>query len=375
MRKKIGIIGGGQLGRMLTQAAHPLGFHVSVLDPTMDGPAGLIADEQTIADFKDEMSIEKLAGAVDFLTFEIELAADGILDKLQKAGTLVNPTGKTLSIIKDKLKQKNFLRENKIPVADFIEVRNREDIERAAEIFKYPLILKARFDAYDGRGNALIENNSDIDSALLKLNGRDLYIEEYISLKKELAVVAARGMDGTVATYPIVETIHKNNICHTVIAPAQISQEVAQTASRLAERVLKYLEGAGVFGIEMFLSNNGEVLINEIAPRVHNSGHHTIESSNTSQFEQHIRAITGMPLGDTNLKVKHAVMVNILGDRTGPAEPTGVEEAHLLEGVTVHIYDKIETRPERKMGHITVVAETHEEAMKLANRAMEMITI
>ncbi|HEC93975.1 MAG TPA: ATP-grasp domain-containing protein, partial [Candidatus Kaiserbacteria bacterium] len=155
--KKIGIVGGGQLGRMLTQAAHPLGFHVSILDPTPNGPAGLVADKQIVADFKDEASIEKLAGTVDFLTFEIELAAAGVLDKLQKSGVSVNPTGETLSIIKDKLRQKNFLRENKIPVADFKEVSNREDIERVAEIFKYPIVLKARFDAYDGRGNALIE--------------------------------------------------------------------------------------------------------------------------------------------------------------------------------------------------------------------------
>ncbi len=373
--KKIGIVGGGQLGRMLTQAARPLGFYVSVLDPTPNGPAGLVADKQIVADFKDEASIEKLAGTVDFLTFEIELAAAGVLDKLQKSGVSVNPTGETLSIIKDKLRQKNFLRENKIPVADFKEVSNREDIERVAEIFKYPIVLKARFDAYDGRGNALIETRDDINDALEKLRGRKLYVEKFISFQKELAVVAVRGMDGTVVTYPTVETIHKNNICHIVVVPAPIDSKVSQAAHQLTKEILTHLGGAGVFGIEMFLTNDSEILINEIAPRVHNSGHHTIESSYTSQFEQHIRAITGMPLGDTNLKVKHAVMINILGNRTGPAKPTGVNEACSLRGVTVHIYGKIETRPERKMGHITAVAETAYDAMKLASHAREMITI
>lgn len=373
--KNIGIVGGGQLGRMLTQAAHPLGFYVSVLDPTPNGPAGLVADKQIVADFKDEASIEKLASTVDFLTFEIELAAAGVLDKLQKNGVLVNPTGETLSIIKDKLRQKDFLRKNDIPVADFMEVSSHEDIEHAAKIFKYPLVLKARFDAYDGRGNALIETRNDIDDALEKLSGRKLYVEKFISFQKELAVVAARGMDGAVVAYPTVETIHKNNICHIVVAPAPIDSEVSQVAHKLAEKVLTHLYGAGVFGIEMFLTNNGEILINEIAPRVHNSGHHTIESSYTSQFEQHIRAITGMPLGDANLKVKHAVMINILGNRTGPANPIGVNEASSLRGVAVHMYDKIETRPERKMGHITAVAETAHDAMELAKRAREMITI
>ena len=235
--------------------------------------------------------------------------------------------------------------------------------------------MKARFDAYDGRGNALIEKPDDIESALLKLVDRDLYVEQYVPFKKEIAVIAARGIDGTVVTYPAVQTIHKNNICHVVIAPAAINNKARGMARKLAEDVLKHFSGAGVFGIEMFVTHDGEILINEIAPRVHNSGHHTIESSTTSQFEQHIRAITGMPLKDTTMKIAHAVMINILGDRNGPVQLSGVSEAEALPGVFVHIYDKIETRYERKMGHVTVVAKTAKEAMKLAKRARSMISI
>ena len=375
MKKRIGIIGGGQLGRLLAEAARPLGFHVSILDPTPKSPAGRVADLQIVADYKDSVAIEKLALQINYLTFEIELADSDVLDTLQKRGISVNPSGKTLSIIKDKFEQKKFLRARGIPVGDFIDVKDRSDIERAIEVFKYPVFLKARFDAYDGRGNALIEKPDDIESALRKLADRDLYVEQYVPFEKEIAVIAARGMDGTVMTYPVVQTIHKNNICHVVIAPAVIDNKSGEMARRLAEDVLKHFSGAGVFGIEMFLTQDGQILINEIAPRVHNSGHHTIESSITSQFEQHIRAITGMPLEDTAMKTPHAVMINILGDRNGPAKPRGVSEANALPGVSVHMYDKIETRLERKMGHVTAIGKTAEEAMELAKRARSMISI
>ncbi|VVA44419.1 N5-carboxyaminoimidazole ribonucleotide synthase [Candidatus Roizmanbacteria bacterium] len=375
MKNRIGIIGGGQLGRMLTIAANKLGFVVNVLDPTPNSPAGQVAQKQIIGNFNNRESIKKLAKISDFLTFEIELADDLILDEISKTGVIVNPTGETLSIIKDKLKQKTFLKKYGLPVADFLSVRNKEDIIKVAKEFGYPILLKARFDAYDGRGNALVKNEKEIDQALKKLEGRLLYVEKFVPFIKELAVVTARNIKGEVSTYPVVETIHKNNICHIVKAPAQVEKTVQEKAKKIATEVLKKLGGAGVFAIEMFLTKNDEIIINEIAPRVHNSGHHTIESSITSQFEQHIRAITGMPLGKTDLITPGAVMINILGERKGKVKVTGLEKLKDLPNTFIHIYGKSEVRPERKMGHITVTGDDLDELLPIAIKARKYIKI
>jgi 5-(carboxyamino)imidazole ribonucleotide synthase len=375
MKNRIGIVGGGQLGRMLTLAAKPLGFHVLVLDPTPQSPAGQVADKQIIADFTDEAAIRQLASESDFLTFEIELANADILDELSKNGLSVNPSAQTLNIIKDKFKQKEFLIQARVPVARFKSVETVEDIETAAQEYGYPLLLKARKDAYDGRGNALIKNLNDIAAALNKLADRDLYVEEFVDFDKELAVMVARNTKGDIKTYPVVETIHKNNICHTVLAPAPVEPAIQSKAEQLARQVMEHLQGAGVFGIEMFLDKEGKVLVNEIAPRVHNSGHHTIESCLTSQFEQHIRAVTNMSLGSTEMIKPAAVMVNVLGDRKGLAQPQGLDQVKHIPNTTVHIYGKIETRPERKMGHVTVVGEDLEEALQRAKQARELIKI
>lgn len=375
MIQKIGIVGGGQLGKMLTLEAKKMGFTVYVIDPTPDSPAGQIADKQIVAGFKNERAIRKLAAMVDVLTFEIELANSAVLEDLQNNGLSVHPSPKTLDIIRDKLKQKNFLRSYHLPVASFLEVKNKDDIIAASKKFGYPLVLKARFDAYDGRGNALIRNQKDIEKALKKLAGRKLYIEKFINFQKELAVMVARNTKGEISAYPVVETIHRNNICHIVKVPAKISSSHLKKAQKLAISTMKYLKGAGVFGIEMFYKDTGEVFINEIAPRVHNSGHYSIEGSLTSQFEQHLRAICGLPLGSTDMKVPCAVMINILGTRQGQALVKGLEKTLAIEGVSVHIYGKKETRPERKMGHITAVSDTVENALKKAIQARRHISI
>ncbi|MBI4363747.1 MAG: 5-(carboxyamino)imidazole ribonucleotide synthase [Candidatus Doudnabacteria bacterium] len=375
MPNVIGIVGGGQLGRMLTQAAHNLGFQVYVIDPTPQSPAGQIADKQLVADFKDENVIRQLASMVDFLTFEIELANADILNQLSSLGVKINPGAETLKTIKDKFLQKQFLKEQNIPVADFILIEDRDGLNEAIEYFGYPFILKARFDAYDGRGNTLIKGPEDIQTGLAKLKDRLLYAERFVPFIKELAVVATRGSDGQISTYPVVETIHKNNICHMVLAPAPVSAFVAEQANIIAAKTLEHLQGAGVFAVEMFLTKDDKVLVNEIAPRVHNSGHFSIEGAATSQFEQHVRAITGLPLGETKLKHPAAVMINILGDRVGPAQPSGTDRALAIDGVSVHIYGKHEVRPERKMGHITATAQNLEQALKKAQFARAQITI
>jgi 5-(carboxyamino)imidazole ribonucleotide synthase len=366
MKKTIGIVGGGQLGRMLAQAAHKLGFLVTVLDPTPNSPAGQVADKQIIGSFKDKEKILELGGECDFITFEIESANAEALEDLIAQGKIVNPSPKTLAIIKDKFNQKVFLRENNIPVADFALIENKNDCERQGELFGYPFLLKARFDAYDGRGNYVIKGKEDIDPAFEKLSQSPLYAESFVPFVKELSVVCARSMDGEIITFPVVETIHKNNICHIVRSPAPVDSDIIATAKDIAYRVMDALSGVGVFAIEMFLAHDKEILVNEIAPRVHNSGHHSIEAFSMSQFEAHIRTVTGMPLVEPEALSRASVMVNILGERDGDAlldpsfKGTGEDRTH------VHIYGKLQTRPERKMGHITVLGDTLEEAEKRA---------
>ncbi len=375
MKKTIGIVGGGQLGRMLAQAAHQLGFLVTVLDPTPNSPAGQVADKQIIGSFKDKEKILELGRDSDFITFEIESANAEALEELIKEGKSVNPSPRTLSIIKDKFNQKVFLSENNIPVADFALIDSIEDCERQGELFEYPFLLKARFDAYDGRGNYVIKSESDIEKAFEKLSKSPLYAESFVPFVKELSVVCARGMDGEIITFPVVETIHKNNICHIVRSPAPVEHDVVIEAKNIAYKVMDALSGVGVFAIEMFLKHDGEILVNEIAPRVHNSGHHSIEAFSMSQFEAHIRAITGMPLVEPEPRSRASVMVNILGERDGEAfmgpDFKGLDE----QGTHVHIYGKLETRPERKMGHITVLADTLEEAESKALEVRESIEI
>ncbi len=391
-KNRIGIVGGGQLGRMITQEALPMGYSVTVIDPTPSSPAMQVGAKQIVAPYNDEAAIQQLAKQVDFLTFEIELANDKMLEALAKKGIQVHPSPQTLSIIKDKLKQKQFLRAARIPVADFMEIpsttpsevegsahnkhtETKQQILSAAKKFGYPLVLKARFDAYDGRGNALIKNDKHITRALKKLIGRKLYVEKYVPFVKELAIMVGRNTRGEIITYPLVETIHKNNICHIVTSPAAVSPTIQKKAKQLATKTMQQLQGAGMFGIEMFLTADGKVCINEIAPRVHNSGHYTIEGNTTSQFAQHVRAITGMPFGKTDLIHPAVVMINILGDREGKANPQGITQAENIPGVRVHLYGKLQTKPERKMGHLTAVGNTMQEALKKAKQARKMITI
>lgn len=371
----IGIVGGGQLAKMLTLAAKKMGFIVIVTDPTPQSPAGQVADRQLVGGYKDEKVTRELAGLVDVITVDAEFINDKVLSEIEKSGKPVHPSPRTITIIKDKLKQKEFLRKNKISTAEFISVENISDIEKAIKMFGLPLLLKAREDAYDGKGNFIIRKKSDIDIGLKKLENRTLYVEKFVPFVKELAVMVARNLEGNIAVYPVVETIHVNNVCDTVIAPAVVSKKAIKNASSLAKKTMKQLKGAGVFGIEMFLLKNDKVLVNEIAPRVHNSGHYTIEASVTSQFEQHIRAITGLPLGSTDLVVKSAVMKNILGEKEGSGFPKGLEKALKIPGVSYHLYNKKESRVGRKMGHITVVGDLVKINLQKANKARKMLKI
>lgn len=371
----IGIVGGGQLGKMLVIAAKKMGFFVIITDPTPNSPAGQVADRQIVGGYKDEKTTRELAKVSDVITVDAEFVNEQVLLEIEKSGKKVHPSPQTIAIIKDKYRQKEFLKKNKIPTADFLKVESLEDIKEAVKRFGLPIYLKAREDAYDGKGNFLIKKESDIEKGLEKLKDRSLYVEKFVPFTKELAVMVARNTKGEIKAYPVVETEHVDSVCDTVIAPAKISLKAKKNAIKLAKKTMKQLGGAGVFGIEMFLTREDKVLINEIAPRVHNSGHYTIEASVTSQFEQHIRAITGLPLGSTEMLVKSAVMKNILGTREGLGFPEGLERALRIPGISYHLYGKKDSRKARKMGHITVVGDSVVLNLKKANRARKLLNI
>lgn len=375
MTKTVGIIGGGQLGRMMTEASKSLDLKIIVLEPTENPPAVQVGAEQIIGGLSDASKIRELAEKVDFVTWEIEHINTEVLEELEKEGIKINPSPKTLAKIRDKFLQKEFLNEHGIPTAPYRMVKDETEGLEILEELGLPVLLKTRFGGYDGRGNFVVRSKEDFEEGFRKLGGENLYVEGFVEFEKELAVIAARDKDGNIKTYPVVETIHENNILQLTLAPAPISSEQSKKAEEFAKNVLTHLEGAGVFGIEMFLTKSGEILVNEIAPRVHNSGHYTIEACETSQFENQLRAVSEMELGDTSMKVGAAVMVNILGDREGDANPEGVEEAEGLGGVTVHIYGKAQVKPERKMGHLTVVGENLEEVLEKANKVRSLISI
>jgi 5-(carboxyamino)imidazole ribonucleotide synthase len=354
MSKVLGIIGGGQLGMMLTEAAQNMKDEISkiiVLDPTKNCPASIVGAEQIIADFKDENAIKKLSELSDIITYEIESGNSDVLKKLEK-NTEINPSPDTLRIIQDKLLQKQFLKENNIAIVEFAKIENKVELNQMIDKMGLPLLLKTRRDAYDGRGNYKINSKSEIDDALDLFSGKSLMVEKFVKFEKEVSVIAARNTKGEIITYPVVENIHENNILRTTIAPGRVSENVKKQAEKIAEKTMKVLHGAGVFGIEMFVTQDDDVLINEIAPRVHNSGHHTLQSCDTSQFEQHLRAILGMNLGDSSIK-HPTIMYNILGPRTFQGEYNVLCKKN--ENIYLKMYGKLESKPQRKIGHVNIV--------------------
>lgn len=350
----LGLIGGGQLGMMLTEAAKKMPQYISeviVLDPTKNCSAAQVGAKQIVADFKDKDAILELASKVDILTYEIESGNSEVL-KMAEVKTTINPSPETLQIIQDKFLQKSFLRENNMPVTDFVAIESLDDLKEKINDFEYPALLKVRRDAYDGRGNYKIKSENDLEKSYQYFAGKTLMLERFVDFKMEVSVIAARNTKGQIATYPVVENIHENNILRMTIAPARVSPSVTMQAEKVAHDTMQVFHGAGVFGIEMFVTSQDKILINEIAPRVHNSGHHTLQSSATSQFEQHLRAILGLELGDTKL-LHPTIMYNILGSDNfqGRYKIT----APKLENVYLKMYGKTESKPQRKLGHFNLV--------------------
>lgn len=372
----IGIIGGGQLGKMIAQEAKRMSFRVIILDPTADSPASSVSDESIIADFKDENAITTLANKSDVLTYEIELANSRILKDLSSKNFIVHPSPDTLRIIQNKLRQKLFLKDHGIPVADFDLVMSKTHLTNLCDRFGYPSILKICENSYDGRGNYIIRSENNIPECSNYLHDRQCMLEKFIPFEKEISVMIARNPSGQISTFPIAENIHRNSILDTTIVPARISGTTVAKAEKLAEKTMKALKGSGIFGIEMFVTKDQQVLVNEIAPRPHNSGHYSIEACSISQFEQHLRAILDLPLTKPEL-LSPAVMVNILGpeDCSGPYMITGLKELLSIAGVKLHIYGKMTSNPRRKLGHITVTASSLEKAMAKAQKVKNIIKI
>jgi len=352
MTKRLGIIGGGQLGMMITEAAKNLSDYISgitVLDPTENCPAAQVGAKQIVGNFKDEIAILKLAEQSDIITYEIESGNTDVLSKLKAE---IEPSPSTLGIIQDKLSQKTFLSENGLPVSQFYEITSLDDLHEKIKDLELPVLLKSRRDAYDGRGNFKITSSNEIEKAYQHFDGKSLMVEKFVNFKMEVSVIAARNTKGDITTYHLVENIHENNILKTTIAPARVSDDVISNAGEIAKKTMEVLKGAGVFGIEMFIDQDDKILINEIAPRVHNSGHHTLQSCKTSQFEQHLRAILGLDLGSTDL-VHKTVMCNILGPNgfEGKYKPVQLEK----DDTYLKMYGKDVSKPQRKLGHFNVV--------------------
>ncbi|ETI44944.1 phosphoribosylaminoimidazole carboxylase, ATPase subunit [Phytophthora nicotianae P1569] len=389
----VGVLGGGQLGRMMANAAHRLGLQVLVLDPLgADSPAGQTGLKAVAGSFTKEEDIAKLAEQCDVLTVEIEHVNAAFLQQLQdkKEANVqgVHPAPATIALIQDKYQQKQFFTQVQgVDVAPYEIVTSLQAARQVGERFGYPYMLKSRRFAYDGKGNAVVKSEKDLVDAFEKLGAKllakegagvdlkelaeeeaKLYAEKWVPFVKELAVMVVKGAEGDVRAYPVVETTQRDSICDTVLAPAQIPVDVAKRAGEMAEAAVAQLDGRGIYGVELFLTATGEVLLNEIAPRPHNSGHYTIEACETDQFEQHLRAITGLPLGSCALRVPAALMVNVLGDATSSEDVSFslLRNSLNIPGAAAHFYGKAGVRPGRKLGHVTITAPSLEELSKRA---------
>ena len=376
LNKKIGIVGGGQLGKMMILEAKRLGFYVAVLDPDETCPAHSICDHHIIADLNDPQGYIDLANQTDVITYEWENINKTALENLEKKGHLIYHPISTLESIQDKYTQNCNLKANDIPVPRFKQVTSTDEIRETGkkENFGYPLMLKTTTGGYDGKGTALIKTEADIESAFKQLGSgiKGMMVEEFVDFDIEISVIACINTKGEKVIYPIAENTHENSILDTTIVPARISKATTEKAMNIGNKVMSAFNFIGTFCIEMFVTIQGDVFVNEIAPRPHNSGHYTIEGCFANQFENHIRAIVGLPLGDVSLKCP-TVMINLLGQNDGNAKLLGLDEAYKDKNTHVHVYGKDKSKPERKMGHFTVVGDTIEDTLQRANKLKKIL--
>ena len=368
----IGIIGGGQLGRMLAIAARQMDYKTVVLDPDSNCPAGQVADRVIRSEYSDLKASNELAALADVVTYEFENVDADPVSSAEKHKP-VRPSSTVLRTTQNRLHEKKALLEAGIPVANFRKVDSLKDLEDAASVLGYPMVLKTATEGYDGKGQSIIHGEHDLAISYDQLNARnvELIVEQFVSFKAEVSTICARTADGMTATFDPSENIHRNHILDTSIVPARIDESVAGKARIVATNIAEKLDVIGLIAVEMFVTQENDILVNELAPRPHNSGHYTMDGCDTSQFEQLVRVLAGMPITLPKLH-SPTVMVNLLGEIW---EDTGGnpdwQRALEMPGVSLHLYGKSAARVGRKMGHINVVAETVEEALYIAAEARE----
>lgn len=361
----IGILGSGQLGRMIAIAARRMGYRVHTLSPESDSPTGHVADREIVAAYDDEEAVKRFAADVDVITLEFENISAACVAAASPIAP-VRPKGSVLHTTQNRLREKTFLAEHGFPVAPFRHVKSREELAEAAEEIGTPAVLKTAGFGYDGKGQVRISSPDEVDRAWASMAGQEAVLETFIDFELELSVVAARGLTGDFAHYGAVENKHSRHILDVTTAPADVSGAVNVTAVNLTRKVFEALDVVGAACVEYFLDRDENLIINEIAPRVHNSGHFTFDACVTSQFEQQVRAVCGLPLGSIE-QPRSAAMANLLGDLWANGEPDWAAALAVPE-VKLHLYGKQEARPGRKMGHLTAMADTREQA---AERVVE----
>ena len=361
----IGILGSGQLGRMLAQAAQSLGYRVHVYSPDENSPASSVAHEITVADYNNEAALRLFAERSSVVTFEFENIPENTARIIEQRGTLYH-SANVLSIFQNRIKEKGFLSSNNIPCAPYAVVRSLIELREAIKTIGTPAVLKTSEQGYDGKGQWKIASQKDLDSLDESIFSQPLVLEGFIDFVKEISLVAARSQTGEFSAWDILDNTHVNHILHLSSSPAQIADDIAMLALSSAKNIFEAVGAVGVMCIEFFVTKDNRVLVNEVAPRVHNSGHLTIEASVTSQFEQHIRAVTGLPLG--SIQARPAAMINLLGDVWEKGEPNW-ELALKDSRVKLHLYGKTQARNGRKMGHMTAIADSTQEAINIVSKA------
>lgn len=368
--KTLGVLGAGQLGKMLAQAASPWDLKLQMLDPTPGAPASHLCQTFVEGDFRDYQTVLDFAASCDVLTIEIEQVNVDALDQLAAEGKVIHPAPSALRIIQDKGEQKDFYTRHQIPTSPYTRYDAVDDIE--ASTLTYPCVWKKCTEGYDGRGVKILKSAADLES----LPAGTCIIEDAVNVQTEISVIASRSPSGEVRTFdPVEMSFHPEaNLVEFLAAPARIPEGVAEAARKLASETIEAFDLCGLLAVEMFWDQNGNLLVNEVAPRPHNSGHHTIEACITSQYQQHLRAILDLPLGDTSLR-QPGVMINVLGAEgfSGPVKYEGVEEVLSTPGASLHLYGKAETRPFRKMGHLTVCADELDSAIQTARHLQGII--
>ncbi|NTU77862.1 MAG: 5-(carboxyamino)imidazole ribonucleotide synthase [Chloroflexales bacterium] len=374
---RIGIFGGGQLAQMLTQSAIALGVETAIFERSPDSPAGRLTQREVVGSWEDPEALARFAAHCDLVTLENEFIDATILARLEDGGMPVYPTSATVRLVQDKLSQKEAIAAAGLAVPTFRGVASPAEVLMAGAEMGWPMVLKARRNGYDGYGNATLRAPGDVAAAWQRLagGGSPLLVEAWVPFARELAVMVVRGRDGASRAYPVVETVQEHHICHVVRAPAPMPAAESAAATALAVRAVEAVGGVGIFGVELFELPDGRVLFNELAPRPHNSGHYTIEGCATSQFESHLRAVIGWPLGPVTLRAPAAVMINLLGRRAGPVPPDALREALAIHGAHIHLYGKRDSRVGRKMGHVTALGATLAEAEAIARRAADLVQI